>query len=156
LIGRSPCSSNPALKNPDTSSSDLLRNNLEAYFSPSANGYAACFNVSAQLVSDNVTSRRVETRFVCLRRLPPALDPMSCLYLRSLTVTWNVPWQSVATLWIDAQDAVERRQRSCMCRGRRSMQRTAGQRRSAAQTARAAVTSRATTVCACLCPCLCV
>lgn len=74
----SPCSTNYKLPNPDTTSDNLLRNNLEEYFD--VLGLNACWNVSAQLYVDDQTT--------------PIDD---------LSQKWPVPWHDLALLIVDAQ-----------------------------------------------------
>ncbi len=74
----SPCTTNYKLPNPDTTSDDLLRNNLQEYFD--VLGLSACWNVSAQLYVDDQTT--------------PIDD---------LSQKWPVPWVDLALLILDAQ-----------------------------------------------------
>jgi hypothetical protein len=71
-----PCTSNGVLSNPDTSSPDFLRRNLEAYFAKQN----ACWDVSAQLYVDEQTTP-----------------------LNNLAVPWTSPQHNVARLTVDTQ-----------------------------------------------------
>jgi hypothetical protein len=73
-----PCASNAAISNPDTTSDDFLRRNLETYFDTGAE--SACWNVAAQLYVDENTTP-----------------------LNNLAVPWTSPLHTVGRLTVDAQ-----------------------------------------------------